>query len=148
MRVKAALGVGSDANFTAAGLAPCLARCYLAVMRHVLRRLCILVLSLSMMAGAGVQYAAAAGMGAKTGATASAVSSGSMSDGCGGCTQDAAKMSPGVCAAFCSAMVAVLPPVVSPFGASLIWMPATRVRHFAGKNIPPDPYPPRPTILR
>lgn len=116
-------------------------------MRQVVRRFFILVLSLSLTAGAGIQYAAAAGMGAKSAGMASVVTTGSMPDDCSGCPRSDAKMPANMCVAYCSAVVAILPDIVSPLGASTIWVPVANMKSFAGKTIPPDPYPPRPIIL-
>ena len=116
-------------------------------MRHLLRRLLVVILSLSLVAGAGVQYAAATGMGAKAASMTSAVVTGSMPDDCGRCPRGDTKMPTNMCMAYCSVVVAVLPAVVSPLGASTIRMPVANMAPVAGKTIPPDPYPPRPTIL-
>ena len=116
-------------------------------MRPLLRRLLVLVLSLSLIVGAGVQYAAASGMGAKAASMTSAMLTGSMPDDCGGCTRGDAKMPANMCVAYCSVVVAVLPTVLFPLGASTIRIPVASMTSSAGKTVPPDPYPPRPTIL-
>ena len=116
-------------------------------MRYLLRRLLILMLSLSLVAGAGVQYAAASGMGAKAASMTSAMVVGSMPDDCSGCPRSSAKMPANMCVAYCSAVVAVLPDIVSPLGTSRIRLPIASMTPVAGNTVPPNPYPPRPTIL-
>ena len=121
--------------------------CYLAKMRHVLRRLFILILSLSVVTGVSVQYAAAAAMGAKSTSMALVMTAEPMSGDCSGCPAGDGKMSVGACVAYCSMVVAILPPMASPSMSSKGWMPVARMKAGAGKTVPPDPYPPRPTIL-
>ena len=121
--------------------------CYFTKMRYALRRLFILVLSLSVVTGVSVQYAAAAAMGAKATSMAFVMTAEPMSDDCSGCPTGDAKMSVGACVAYCSMVVAILPPMASPSISSKAWMPVARMKPVAGKTIPPDPYPPRPSIL-
>jgi len=116
-------------------------------MRHLLRQLFVVILSLSLVAGAGVQYAAASGMGAKVATMTSAMMTGAMPDDCSGCPRGDTTMSAKMCVASCSVVVAVLPDVASPLGSSRIRRPFADMIPVAGKAIPPDPYPPRPTIL-
>jgi hypothetical protein len=66
---------------------------------------------------------------------------------CNGCAGDENGVAPAACSAFCGAVIAV-PSVVAIFNA----VPIDILRPLAGQieaghADPPDPYPPRPTIL-
>lgn len=113
--------------------------------RGVLRRwfaLCAVVaLSLSLVA-----YGfAAADMGAEmlTAATAGDMPS---PDGCDGCGGGDGLLAAG-CFAACSGSVAVLPSFAPIRAASVQPAAPIAVRSSLGRHGPPDPYPPRPSVL-
>lgn len=111
------------------------------------RRISALLVALALVfgpAGVGVN---ASSMSAKMAAVA--VSGDMHSPGkCSDCGASKATMSGAVCsAAFCGGFIAF--PVASHGGLDWVSADAPRydVRHLAGRVNPPDPYPPRPTIL-
>jgi len=110
------------------------------------RRLSALFLALALiMAGVG-QGVQASDMAAKMMAT-TAASDMSMPGGCGGCSGDDQGM-PMACFAVCVGSVfAILPATPAIAAAGLVSPPARPIVVIAGHHGPPDPYPPRPTIL-
>ncbi|MBM1170124.1 hypothetical protein [Microvirga arabica] len=107
-----------------------------------LRRLCALVLALTLAVGLATHGVKAAQMSAQM---AAAAMSAPMPDGCDGCDQDGDTMP--ACAALCAAMIAVLP--LPPDLVSVARAPAhpALVLQATGLRGPPDPFPPKPSIL-
>lgn len=107
-----------------------------------LRRLCALVLALTLAVGLATHGVKAAQMSAQT---AAAAMSAPMPDGCDACDQDGDTMP--ACAALCAAMIAVLP--LPPDLVSAARAPAhpVLVLRTTGLRGPPDPFPPKPSIL-
>lgn len=111
------------------------------------RRLSAIVVTLTLVFGPAAGGAYASSMGAKM-AMAAASDTHSPAD-CSDFGATKATMSGGVCSvAFCSGFTAFLVAGHAIFD----WMPAGKLRPYgtcdiAGTVNPPDPYPPRPTIL-
>jgi hypothetical protein len=112
----------------------------------MVRRISAILLTLSLAFGPGALSVHASSMGAKMAAVASsATHSPSKCDDCGAAK---AGMSGGTCAVNCSGLTAFF----SADEALFDWLPVnTRkpygARHGNGHTAPPEPYPPRPTIL-
>ena len=116
-------------------------------MRDVARRIAAILVTLALVFGPAVAAVNASSMATKT---AVAAASNMHSPGtCSGCGASKATMSGGVCSiAFCSGFTAF--PVA--IHAGLDWVLANTLvpydaRHMTGRAVPPNPYPPRPTIL-
>ncbi|NBJ12750.1 hypothetical protein [Microvirga arsenatis] len=107
-----------------------------------LHRLCALVLALTLAVGLATHGVKAAQMSAQM---AAAAMSAPMPDGCDGCDQGGDTMP--ACAALCAAMIAVLP--LPPDLVSVAQAPAhpVLVLRATGLSGPPDPFPPKPSIL-
>lgn len=118
------------------------------MLSDVARRIAAILLALALVfgpAGVGINASSMSVKMAAVAASGDMHSSGKCSD----CDASNATMSGGVCSAvFCSGFIA-FPPVTSRAG--LDWVSADTfrydARHLAGRVSPPDPYPPRPTIL-
>ncbi len=66
---------------------------------------------------------------------------------CGDCEGSKAGMPAATCSISCSGIVAVLPGTVAADRSPETVQGSIAVSHRVGRTIPPDPYPPRPTIL-
>jgi hypothetical protein len=113
--------------------------------RAVVRRILAIVLSVALATGLVLHSAYAGDMGMNSSAAMS--SDMPMPGGCDGCIHDGKGVAPGLCAAYCSTIVAVTTPtpIFYPVaGALMTWPPSLP---FASRGEPPDPYPPRPAGL-
>jgi hypothetical protein len=70
-----------------------------------------------------------------------------MPGGCNGCGGDDHGMSAAACFAVCGGAIAILPSVPLVAAVTLVSLPAAQAVSVAGLHGPPEPYPPRPTIL-
>ena len=113
-------------------------------MPEKVRHLSALFLALALVVGGVTHGVHASDMAVKM-ATAPA-SEMPMPSGCNGCSDDNHGM-PLACFAFCGGVVAVLPVVPTVAAAVSVCPPAASALSIAGHHGPPDPYPPRPTIL-
>jgi hypothetical protein len=118
---------------------------------HKIRQISALLTALVLAAGLVVHGFAGPEMGFKSAiATANDMPMSSdmpMSGKCDGCAGDEKGVAPAACSAFCSAVIAA-PSVAAVFDA----VPIDTLGPSAGPIVtghadPPDPYPPRPTIL-
>jgi hypothetical protein len=114
-------------------------------------RVSVFVLSLALATGLVAHSVPASEMGVKAaamaGMTADMAPDMPMSGHCDGCGDDQKAVTSGACAAFCGSVVS-LPLVPVIFGTISVDV----LGHSAGRTLtghadPPDPYPPRPTIL-
>jgi hypothetical protein len=70
-----------------------------------------------------------------------------MPDGCNGCPGGDHGISSTACFMLCGGVMAVLPSVPPVVAVTVVASPAAQAVVVAGLHGPPDPYPPRPTIL-
>ena len=111
-----------------------------------LRRLVAFVVALTLAVGLAAHYGAATTMSVKM--ATMAASDAPTPDKCDGCGSGGDGTSSGVCSAYCTAAAAALLPdgisfkVLRERTAPYVTPPTG-----AGWSVPPDPYPPRPTIL-
>ena len=111
------------------------------------RRLSALLLTLALAVGFAVHGVQAAHMSAKMAAAsmAAATPDTPMPDGCGGCDDDG--KAPAVCSAVCAGVVAVLPVLVTVRALDIAPRYSPVTDGGAGLRGPPDPFPPRPSVL-
>jgi hypothetical protein len=118
---------------------------------HKIRQISALLTALVLAAGLVVHGFAGPEMGFKSAiATASDMPMSSdmpTSGKCDGCAGDEKGVAPAACSAFCSAVIA-LPSMAVVFDtASIDTLVPVAELIVTGRADPPDPYPPRPTIL-
>ncbi len=65
----------------------------------------------------------------------------------GGCGPDGKGIAPGLCAAYCSTIVAVMTPSAVFYAAAIALVSWPPELPLVGRGEPPDPYPPRPVDL-
>ena len=110
----------------------------------MVHRFSVLLLTLALVAGPVVQVVQASDMATK-------MSMASATDmpipvGCSGCTGDDQGMA--ACFAVCNSSVVAILPFGPAIGiGAMVSLPAPLIASVAGHHGPPDPYPPRPTIL-
>ena len=122
------------------------AGCYFHIMRFALvRRISAVVLALALAMGPAMYSVHSSAMTAKMAVAASSdVHSPGTCDDCGG---NKAGVPVGACSMYCSGMIAVSPGVPI-FDTLLVETPGhVAARGMTGLATPPDPYPPRPSIL-
>ena len=117
-----------------------------------IRRIFVVSLALAIAAGLVAHFVPGANLGTKAADMAAAMSMDkaadtSMPGKCDGCGDDQKAMAPAACSAYCGSVVAL---AVTVIPVDLV--PAEILGHFAARigashTIPPDPHPPRPTIL-
>jgi len=117
-----------------------------------IRRIFVVSLALAIAAGLVAHFVPGANLGSKSADIAAAMSIykaayTSMPGNCDGCGYDQKAMAPAACSAYCGSVVAL---AVTAITVDLV--PAEILGHFAARigashTIPPDPHPPRPTIL-
>jgi len=108
------------------------------------RRILALLLALTLVVSGAMHSVQAADMTVKMTAATGDLP---MPGGCNGCNGDDHSMTPAACFALCGGVTAVLPSVPLVAAATLVSSPAAQAASVAGLHGPPDPYPPRPTIL-
>lgn len=116
---------------------------------EIARRLVVIVLSAALATGLVVRSVQALAMDiAMPAATAAATTDTGMpmSGTCNGCAGDDNAMAAG-CSALCSGVVAVLPVVVAFGPVCVETIGPSAAPAAVGHAFPPDPYPPRPTVL-
>ena len=119
---------------------------YLSLMSfNVVRRLFAILLTLSLTLGPAVSGVHASSMGA-TMAVVSLSDAHGQGD-CNDCPGSKSGVPPGACSVCCTGVGAVSPDV-----AAIDFLPAETQRYLipsrlADHHVPPDPYPPRPTVL-
>ena len=119
---------------------------------QVVRRLFVIVLSVALATGLAMRSGQTVAMDLKTAAAPAAATMTSdmgmpTSGKCIGCAGTEKAMASGACSAFCGSAIALLSVVVA-FGPVWVHTIEPSVAAIAtGHAIPPDPYPPRPTIL-
>jgi hypothetical protein len=109
--------------------------------RAVMRQILAIVLSVVLATGLVLHSAYAGGMGMNSSAAMS--SDMPMPGGCDRCNHDGKGIAPGLCAAYCSTIVAVATPTLAYYpvpGALMTWPPDLPP---VSRGEPPDPYPPR-----
>src|SRR6516165_4327742 len=116
---------------------------------EIARRVFVIVLSVALATGVAVRSVQALAMDVAAPAATAAMTTDTdlpMSGKCSGCARDEKAMAAG-CSALCGSAVAVLPLVVAfgPISVETIGPSATPAA--TGHAFPPDPYPPRPTVL-
>jgi hypothetical protein len=118
---------------------------------EIVRRLFVIVLSVALATGLATRSSQAIAMDVKTAASAAATATMDVgtpvSGKCIGCAGTEKAMASAACSAFCgSAMASLL--VVVAFSPVCVDTVEPSVAAIAtGHAFPPDPYPPRPTIL-
>jgi hypothetical protein len=111
---------------------------------NTVRRLLVIVLALSLTLGPAVNRVHASSMGM----TVAMISLDAHHQGnCKDCPESKNGLSPGECSACCTGVPGVSVPI-----AAIDILPAETQRHVTPKSLadhrmPPDPYPPRPTVL-
>jgi hypothetical protein len=114
------------------------------------RRIAVFVLAMAMALGLSAHAMRAAHMDLKAAAaTAADIPASGMpaSSKCDGCGDDQKAISPAACSAYCSSIVA-LPTTCPILGAVPHATPGhSEIPIATGHAFPPDPYPPRPSIL-
>jgi hypothetical protein len=111
----------------------------------LVRPILSVVLSVALATGLVLHSAYAADMGMNSPVAMS--SDMSMQGGCDRCGDDGKGIAPGLCAAYCSTIVAAMTPTQVFYAAPialLTWPPQLPL---VGRGEPPDPYPPRPAVL-
>lgn len=112
-------------------------------MSEKVRRLSALFLALALAVGLMAHGIQASDMAVKM--STAAASNMPMPSGCDGCNGDHGV--PTACFAQCGGLAAVLPLVTTGVATISQSAPAVQTVPVAGHHGPPDPYPPRPTIL-
>lgn len=126
--------------------------CYCKMMRfEIARRLFVVVLSVALATGLATRLVHAIAMDTEAPAAATATATMDtgmpMSGKCSGCAGSEKAMMSAACSASCGTAVA-LPPVVVAFDPVLVATIGPSAAPTAtGRAFPPDPYPPRPSIL-
>lgn len=116
-------------------------------MQETDRQLIAVFLSLALMVGSGLQVVQASDMAAKMTTATATMDDMPMPGGCSGCSGDDQGM-PMACFAVCGSTVVAILPSVPAIAAVVLVSPSTPpIASIAGHHGPPDPYPPRPTIL-
>ena len=116
---------------------------------EIARRVFAIVLSVALATGVAVRSVQALAMDvAAPAATAAATTDTGMpmSGKCDGCAGDEKAMA-AACSGLCSGAVAVLPVVVTFDPISVETIDPSDTQAATGHAFPPDPYPPRPTVL-
>ena len=108
------------------------------------RRILALLLAVTLIVAGTVNGVQATEMSVKMTASATDMP---MTGGCDGCAGGDHDMASTACFMLCGGVMAVLPSVPLVAVGSLISSHAAQAAAVAGLHGPPDPYPPRPTIL-
>ena len=129
----------ADRTFRHTTLAEAASGCYFGRMRTVvIGRLSALVLALTLVVGLAVHGVQAAHMGASV---AAAALNTPMPDGCNGCDMD------GMAAPACTGMVAVLPVLLVAEAVEVTPRHSVVSVRGVGLRDPPDPFPPKSSVL-
>jgi len=117
------------------------------VWSKTVHRLTVFVLSLALATGLVAHSAPAGGMGVEAAVMAGTTNDMPMPGTCDGCGGDQKAVMTGACATFCGSVV-TLPPVTIIFNTiSIDTFDHSAEPALTGHGDPPDPYPPRSTIL-
>lgn len=108
------------------------------------RRILALLLAVTLIVAGTVNGVQATEMSVKMTASATDMP---MPAGCNGCSGDDHGLSSTACFMLCGGVTAVLPSAPLLAAGTLVVSPAAQAVAVAGLHGPPDPYPPRPTIL-
>ena len=118
---------------------------------EIIRRLFVIVLSVALATGLAMRSGQAVAMDLKTAAPAAATMTTDMdmpvSGKCIGCSGIEKAMASAACSAFCGGAMASLPAVVAFSPVCVDTVEPSVAAIATGHALPPDPYPPRPTIL-
>jgi hypothetical protein len=118
---------------------------------EIVRRLFVIVLSVALATGLAMRSGQAVAMDVKTTAPAAATVTTDVgmpaSGKCIGCAGTEKAMASAACSAFCGSAMASLSVVVAFSPVCVDTVEPSIAAIATGRAVPPDPYPPRPTIL-